>query len=102
MGETVVLRCGSTFPEDTIVWREYITKPKEGQLIGEQDKLHHPTRRDRYKLHRISANKFQLTIMSVKMDDAGMYTCYSTHAGDSISAELVVVSMCLSITLLSL
>ncbi|KAK2174286.1 hypothetical protein NP493_813g01057 [Ridgeia piscesae] len=91
MGETVVLRCGSTFPEDTIVWREYITKPKEGQLIGEQDKLHHPTRRDRYKLHRISANKFQLTIMSVKMDDAGMYTCYSTHAGDSISAELVVL-----------
>lgn len=92
LGDSVSLRCGSTFPEDTIVWREFITKPKEGVRIGEQDKLHHPSRKERYKLHRIAPNKFQLTIMSVKADDAGLYSCYSTHAGESISFEVIALS----------
>ena len=92
VGESVVLKCGSTHPDDTIVWREFITKPKDGQIIGEQDKLYHPSRKDRYKLHRIAANKYQLTIMNLKLEDAGLYSCYSTHAAQSISIEIIALS----------
>ena len=62
------------------------------QLTAQQ-KVYHVSRAARYSISRLESGVYVLKIANVTSEDAGMYSCYSTHLGQSSSAYLVVLGL---------
>ena len=84
-GQNVTLRCAGP----TVTWMEYVSLASDHpETISSETEKYHP---DKYHVETKPTGTYDLTIISIQLNQAGRYTCKSLEAPDSHTSVYVIV-----------